>query len=295
MTLNITVAARWMMAQSSDFRLTTSGGGAVLSDIAQKQIVLQYRGWSGLICYTGVAQWGAHDTAQWLTQVLTHSGGERTVRQVIALMVREGNSWLRLVPRNQRSHSFTLITYENRVPHVYVISNFERGGQQPLPDSLDGLVVSHIRPRGPRCVVTGWSTAVTKEQRRGLEQVLAGNPSSLALRTAVANTSRVSSRRAEDRVSESCVVAHLLPDGSGEAQVFGNLNGPFSPSMITRGVNVATYIPDILNDAQAKGPARLVGVTWTSNGATSAMLAGYRELANQRGDGWPGPEGTNSS
>lgn len=53
MTLNITVAARWMMTQSSDFRLTRSG--VPLSDAAQKQVVLHYREWAGVVCYTGVA------------------------------------------------------------------------------------------------------------------------------------------------------------------------------------------------------------------------------------------------
>lgn len=34
MTLNITLAARWLMAQSSDFRLTTDSGAMVMSEVA---------------------------------------------------------------------------------------------------------------------------------------------------------------------------------------------------------------------------------------------------------------------
>src|SRR3546814_12687434 len=81
MTLNITVAARWMMTQSSDFRLTR--GGHLVSDAAQKQVVLHYRDWAGVVCYTGVASAPGHDTAVWLEQVLTHPSAHRSPAMVV--------------------------------------------------------------------------------------------------------------------------------------------------------------------------------------------------------------------
>jgi hypothetical protein len=50
MTLNLTLAARWMIVQTSDFKLTT-GPGKPPEETAQKQVVLRYSGWSGLLCY----------------------------------------------------------------------------------------------------------------------------------------------------------------------------------------------------------------------------------------------------
>ena len=287
MTLNITIAARWLMAQSSDFRLTRSGVRDPVSETSQKQVVLQYFSWSGLVCYTGVASWGAHDTASWLEQVLTHEPGQRKPRQVVDRLAEEGSAWLKRIPLKDRRHSFTMIAFKQGVPHVYVISNFERGGGIPLSTPRNALMVTHIRPRGPRAVVTGYSPAVSDGQRQGLEQLLASSAPPQRIREAVARTSREAAGRAKGTVGESCVVAHLLPDGSGEAQVFGNLTADFLPVMISNGVNAASLVPSAMSSAGMTGPARLVGVTWTGSGNATVMLGAFRELSKQTGDGWP--------
>lgn len=96
-TLNITVAARWLMAMSSDFRLTSDG--KPVSDCAAKQTVLQNMGWSGLICYNGVARYRSHDTAAWLEDLLKHEWGEqRSPKQIVELLTNEGNTWLSKIP-----------------------------------------------------------------------------------------------------------------------------------------------------------------------------------------------------
>ncbi len=293
LTLNITLAARWMMAQSSDFRLTRTDTGQAVSETAQKQVVLQYWGWAGLICYTGIAQWNRHDTAAWLQDVLTHEPGERTPRQVLDEVVREANGWLSAVPIAKRYHSFTLISYEKRIPHVYVASTFERVGGPPLQKPQPTLMVSHLRPRRPRTVVTGWAPAVQSRQRAALEDVLARNPEPESLRRALALVSRDAATRAQGTVGESCVVAHLLPDGSGEAQVFGNLTAEYLPTLISHGMDMSVHVPTASQQSGASGPMRLVGVTWNGNSEASAMLAAFRELGKQSGDGWPdvGTEG----
>ncbi|MDX2530817.1 hypothetical protein [Streptomyces europaeiscabiei] len=285
MTLNITVAARWLMTQSSDFRLT--GSGATVSETSQKQVVLQYMGWSGLVCYTGVARYGPHDTAAWLADVLTHNPGQRSPEQVVNRLVEEATVWLRQVPIRLRCHTFTMITYERGKPKVYVISNFERPNGPQLATPADKLFWTRVRPRGPRCIVTGYSPAVVDSQREELEGLLASVPSPERLREAVATTSRESSARAEGTVGESCVVAHLCPDGSGEAQVFGNLSEEFLPTMITNGHNIASLVPTVMDQAGRAGPHRLVGATWSANGAATAMLGAYRALSQQAGSGWP--------
>jgi hypothetical protein len=286
LTLNITVAARWMMAQSSDFRLTIEGRTRPVSETAQKQVVLQYFGWSGLICYTGIASWNGHDTEAWLSQVLTHEPGQRTPQQVISHVVTEANKWLIAIPPADRRHTFTLITYQNRVPHIYVLSTFERGNGVNLPKVHEGLIVSRIRPRGPRTVVTGQAPAVTQSQRANLESVLAHQPDPRELRHAVALTSRDAASRANGKVSEACVVAHLLPDGSGEAQIFGNMEAQYIPALIQHGINTAVQIPKV---KQFSEPVRLVGVVWTGQGEgeMSVLASIYREIAKQAGDGWP--------
>ena len=191
MTLNITVTARWLMAQSSDFRLTheeidrTTGNKQVVIDCetSQKQVVLHYLGWSGLVCYTGVAQYGTHDTAAWLEKILVHDDGERSQGEVVDLLIREGSKWLRKIPAKDRRHTFTMITYEKTNPHVYVISNFERPDQPQLSTPADALFCTRIRPRRPRCIVTGRASAVSEEQREALRDLLAHVPPPNGLRT----------------------------------------------------------------------------------------------------------------
>ncbi|WP_280478871.1 hypothetical protein [Nocardia asiatica] len=286
MTLNITVAARWMMVQSSDFRLTNGAG--VVSETSQKQVVLQYEGWSGLVCYTGVARHGSHDTAVWLDRVLTHEGGQRSPGQVVDRLCREGSVWLRGVPVKHRRHTFTMITYESAKPYVYLISNFQRPGGPQMDTPAEELFVTRVRPRKPRCFVTGYVPAVTEQQSMHLTDVLANVPSPTRVREAVAWVSRDAAGRALGTVGQSCVVSHLCPDGSGEAQVFGNLEEAFNPTMITRGRSIAPYAELAMTQAGLAGPQRLVGVTWTSNsaGTDSAMLGAYRGIADQTGTGW---------
>ncbi|HET6354665.1 hypothetical protein [Streptomyces sp.] len=283
MTLNITVAARWLMAQSSDFRLTSSG--VVVDEAAQKQVVLQYMSWSGLVCYTGVARFDSHDTAAWLAQVLSHELGQRSQQEVVNRLIEQGSVWLRQAPA-PRWHTFTVITYEKGKPCVYVISNYERPNGPQLTTPADALFCTRVRPRGPRCIVTGCAPAVTSGQRSRLEDLLAAVPTPEHLREEIARTSRESSANASGTVGDSCVVAHLCPDGSGQAQLFGNLYKEFLPAMITNGHNVATSIPTVIAEEGSPGPRRLVGATWSANGEVTVMTGAYRALSEQTGSGW---------
>ena len=103
------------VVQTSDFRLTV-GPGRPPEETAQKQVVLKYRHWTGLLCYTGIARWFGHDTAQWLTRVLTHGPGEqRQPREVLEALVQQGG-WLKRVRPDRRRHTFTLTLFANKLP-----------------------------------------------------------------------------------------------------------------------------------------------------------------------------------
>jgi hypothetical protein len=296
MTLNITVAAHSLMAQSADFLLTQKeqdGSRSVVNESAQKQVVLHYMDWSGVVCYTGLASYDSHDTATWLGNVLTHDKGHRTPDRVANLLVREGNMWLRHIPEEYRRHTFTLIAFQHGKPIVYLISSYEQLDKPPLPTPARRFMLTRTRPAVPRCVVTGQRSSVTDQQRKSLIDLVASTlpPTPTQLREAVANCSREASGRASDTVSESCVVAHLLPDGSGEAQVFGNLKKEFIPTLIIMGQNTAPHVPGVLQEAgEAGNPHRLVGATWTSNTTNgprwAAMALAYRAISGQSGSGW---------
>ena len=187
------------------------------------------------------------------------------------------------------NHSITetsLITYdEKRKPHVYVISNYEYPGQPPEPTGADELFCTPIRPRGPRCIVTGWAPAVSEEPRAALTDLLAHVPPPERLRDAVALTSREPSVKAKETVSEACVVATLSPDGSGVITVYGNLPKEFLPTMILCGNDLSPSVSDTLKQ-QDLTDQMLDAVTWPSKNQTlkgvTPMAMSFRPISATR-------------
>jgi hypothetical protein len=263
-----------------------TGPGRPPEETAQKQVVLKYRHWTGLLCYTGIARWFSHDTADWLTRVLTHGPGEqRQPREVLEALVK-GGGWLRRVDEARRRHTFTLALFADKIPWVCMVSNYQRAGQRDLPQPLDHFIVTCHRPRPSRVYPTGWTDAVDAADRRELLEELSSQRDPLALRRSTANISRRCAGKSQQMVGESCVVAHLLPDGSGEYQVFGNSGDAFVPTMIVNGENIAPIVPVVLQEAGATTPHRLVGATWTPSGQRAAMLAAFRDVGSPDTSGW---------
>ncbi len=287
MTLNITVAARWLMVQSSDFRLTRGGQIQPFHETAQKQVVLQYQEWSGLICYTGVAAYGSHDTSQWLGRILTHNPGQRTPDQVINTVANQGNIWLKAIPSRYRTlHTFTMVAHARNRAHIYLISNQELLGRTDLATPGGTFIVSHAKVKGTICVATGWPSAVTQRQRSELLQLLARNPPPLEMREEVAFASRKAATRADGKVGDECVVAHLLPDGTGGAAVFGRLKDQYHPSLISNGVDVGKSAFDVLEKSGPNGRT-LAGLDWKSQAEKSAMTMYWHDPSLHLGSGWP--------
>jgi hypothetical protein len=302
MTLNITLAARWLMAQSSDFRLTCKkrdGSTGIVESTAQKQFVLHYPEWSGLLCYTGIAKYEHHDTVEWLQQVLTHPADEhRGPRDVADAIANEASSSLRsIIPRKDRWLTFTLIAYDRRErPHVWVISNFQSIDSPDLPVPADKFNISHDGPRSDiRCIVTGWDRAVTTEQRSELEDMLRHKPKPEQLSDAIGLVNRDASISPEsnDTISKECLVATLLPDGSGEVLVYGNLPKQFVPTFIMNGIIPSLAIPQ---GKTVVGPDQMLSVVrWGERRLTlehvnrvSAVFSHFRSVSGYK---WPDDPG----
>jgi hypothetical protein len=297
MTLNITLAARWLMAQSSDFRLTCrkkDGTAGIVESAAQKQFVLHYPEWSGLLCYTGIAKHDKHDTVEWLQQVLTHPGDEqRGPRDVADAVASQASSSLRSIPKKHRRLTFTLIAYDRRErPHVWVISNYQSIDSPDLPAPADKFNISHDGPRSDiRCIVTGWDRAVTHGQRSELEDLLRHKPEPEKFSDAIGlvNRDASSSPESNDTISKECVVATLLPDGSGEVLVYGNLPKQFIPTFIMNGMIPSLAIPEAKT---AVGQGQMLSVVrWAERRLTlehvnrvSAVFSHFRPISGYK---WP--------
>jgi hypothetical protein len=141
LTLNITTVAAWLMSQTSDFRTThhdiKSKSVVVERHTAQKQFVLLYPTWSGLLCYTGVAAARGtgfstpHDTAEWLEKLLEHPYDQpRSPQEIASLIMSEGDTWLpKVVPPKDRRSTFTMIAYDGAIPRLWMISNFKKANR----------------------------------------------------------------------------------------------------------------------------------------------------------------------
>ncbi|MFF1872991.1 hypothetical protein [Kitasatospora herbaricolor] len=282
MTLNLTLVSPNLIVQTSDFRLSNEHG--IVSSAAQKQTILQYCDWSGLLCYTGIADWGDHHTAAWLDQVLAHPRGHRTPQDVADALERRGRTWLRRIPQEHRVHTFTLAAFEDGRPTVYLISNVKERDGSSRPTRPAAFHQHRYVPDRPWCLVTGYEPAVDDEQVGELEALLADGASPSRVRRLAAATNRAAAPRAEGTVSEECAAAHLAPDGSGESEVFGNLPAQFLPSGISAGA--LTALTTVANEGD--GPRRLVGASWHANsgGQVLVMAGAYRLLDQQQGTGW---------
>ncbi|WP_436760161.1 hypothetical protein [Streptosporangium sp. V21-05] len=208
------------------------------------------------------------------------------MKEVVEGIRDKGSVWLRRIPEKYRRHTFTLLAYERKVPHIYAISNYQslRGPDLPVP--ADRLFVTHVRIRKVECFVTGQRCATDEDEIADLTDEIARHRTPEAMRILAAKVNKRAASRSERKVSESCVSSHLLPDGSGESQVFGNIDDLFIPSLIIRGIDTAPYGPQVLRESGQSSKARLVGATWAKNGGSSAMIVALRPLSNQAGTGW---------
>lgn len=293
MTLNITPVARWLMIQSSDFRLTSirNGKRVIESHTAQKQFILHYPKWSGLVCYTGIATYDdgrgfRHDTATWLQSMLEHPPDQQRSPEDVVRVLREANTWLRRIRADQRFHTFTMLAYDKKgVPRVWVLSTFERPGQPPKTVGEDDLLCTRTRVSGPQCIVTGWAPAVSKAQKDAILDELAHAPDRDDMSAAVAIVNREASANAADTVSPECIVAALSPDGSGQVTVYGSLPKEFLPSVILRGVSLP--IANVLKQ-QGLTDQMLDAVSWPPRsqtlGGNTAVAQSFRPISGYK---WP--------
>jgi hypothetical protein len=171
------------------------------------------------------------------------------------------------IPAEHRRHTFTLITYEDGNPFVHVISNYERPGQPNLATPADALSPRRIKPRGPRCIVTGQARAVSQQRRDHLEDVLARQPPAPdKLRQAIAEANREAAPLAQkDTVSEACVVAYMSRDGSGQMNVYGEITGEFLPPLVLSGQPLAEQMRAAVAQMGATGPHSVDGIGWPAN------------------------------
>ena len=135
MSLNICVATDFGIFQSSDLQLTELSqgrSGLIARQIiapSPKVVVLQYFDWQAVITYIGLAKLGGTSTADWLSRQMTHSGGQRSVTDVVETIRAEATravARLSLPAGYPPFHTFTVgVLARGKAPQVFMISNYE--------------------------------------------------------------------------------------------------------------------------------------------------------------------------
>lgn len=176
MTLNITVAARDLVFQSSDTRLSVwdraAGRYRVDRVKAHKQVPVFGRDWAASVCYTGVGRTRSVDVSEWLAKALGPvSELKRDFEDVVGELLR-ADEWLRWVPRSDRRHTFTVGAFVGGESWVVVVSNFQEVTGRTAPEAQDRLFVTRMRVRRPVAVVTGARGVVSRDDRRLLARTV---------------------------------------------------------------------------------------------------------------------------
>lgn len=253
MTLNITLASPWGIHQSTDLQITNGLTGDVVSDVSPKQVTITCFHWSALIAYCGVGQGtDGKDTCDVLASWLKAPDlVQRKLDEVIDLIRFEGDKWLAQMP-GKRRHTFVMGVMKRSAAQIVLISNDEHFSGKIEKDPKDHLFVTtspHVSK--PMSKVTGIPNAVEHRDLIVLEAAVKGkkdSPVQIRSRLAKVNTQAARRSQAQGGISESCMTCSLLPDGTGEGEKHGDVQGAFIPHRIPCGVDSVDALQIVSQD-----------------------------------------------
>jgi hypothetical protein len=226
MTLNLTLLTEKTIYQSSDYRLTDLDTNQ-FEDRSTKVVSVTFKGWHGMVSYTGIGRWEKQDTSNRIVEWLTGLG-DATVSQVLARIRDKGDEWLsryeKVVHKRPR-HTFVLVAFEGPTqPLVATVSNFEDcfGNTSKLSSSL---FTSSKRFKGRASLtVIGKKLSICGDARWRLFEELRkapDDPARIRRMLATINAEAAGTPKAEETVSPGCSVFSFRADGQGHADVDG--------------------------------------------------------------------------
>ena len=257
MTLNISLLSRYVMAQSSDLRLTDPHIGALVEDASPKQVQIGYLTWQAVIGYSGVAQLGGYRTHKWLVDLIAHPTQEKVpqLADVVELIRQKASKALATVPLKNRRHTFVILAFVGRKPIAYMISNYQRfdGRDKDIPATE--LFVTKYRPsRAAVRLAGGGSSAVTRTDKRLLKSLLRNSEGDDAIGKTLASVNRKVYERLgrEGPVSEGCVTHVLRAEGTSGNVTRAEIQEEFLPQSLMLGLNTTQLIANLI--AQGRIP-----------------------------------------
>jgi hypothetical protein len=228
MTLNITVVARDIVYQCSDFRLSSYDGRAgkyvPLDRYSQKQVFITTFDWTATVTFTGIGLTPRVDVADWLSQFAAECSPDAQLSDLSQYLL-SGESWLSTVRTDDKRHTFVAAGFIGDRPFLMVVSNYQDvyGVSQARAGAKLQATYAYPTSVKPSVLVTGRSEAVSKETRLELRRRVRAAAARGVMHDYLAeiNAAVALSPKAEGTVSPECFTADLRPDGQSEHRPHG--------------------------------------------------------------------------
>lgn len=232
MTLNLTIANRWGIWQSSDHRLTDAKTGKVVDDYSVKHLILRCPDGAALLCYAGIGRVNGLDLSDWLRETLR--GETRSLDQSFILIRENATRDLAPLLRTQNiQHMFSIGAFLKANPWVVQIRNFgPRGGAvldhfDTVAKQIDEAGLGFSWGGGANVLASGdgelLATAANKKPRTPKE-----------FRNLLASINRRAARTksGQKTISPSCVTSYIPPAGEPADLEFHESKGAPKPMVI---------------------------------------------------------------
>jgi hypothetical protein len=189
LTLNITYAAPQVVIQASDRRMVSIPSGRLISDEANKGVVLEAEDGIFAITFAGIGVVNHKRVDHWLAEQLAESGvPELPISQGLETLARLVTQWFKTFPPavNKR-HVFVVAGYERSIAGtraaVWTLTNYSKDGWSARAVAEDAFTLRRVPIGGQRglFLATGIAEAMHREDRRRFAAKLRATPSVEAL------------------------------------------------------------------------------------------------------------------
>jgi hypothetical protein len=252
MTLLITIGGESAIHQSSDYRISDQGK---VKETAQgtKQLSVISRGWIAQIAFTGIATDGQdYTTRDWLRDEGISLDPETGPAAFVETVARRGTEELnRVTNYDRRLTVIVAFTMVGRC-RLFLLSNFEERGKNPLSTPVEALRSCEIGLSRPTLLVNGASGALQKSEKKALERMYRNNAEPKALRARLAEANRRAALRPGygNIISQGCSVTSIFADGHCDSENYGQVPG--TPSEVFPGFDMTAYLDRTLLPAIEK-------------------------------------------
>jgi len=258
----MTHLTRRRIFQSGDFRLTDRRTGRVFDYEAQKQVIVQRFRWTALVGFCGVAHTGREPVPEWIVRQLQAIPFDSSFDDLLNRL-STAEVWLAGISPRFRAISFSIGAFVDFRPVFVLISNFEAVGRAPQPPQREytaALEVSRFMPRRNRLLLSGLPGAVSREDRRWLQRILADALPDHGY-AALAEVNRRASVR-HDGVGTACFTSHAtaLGEMGGTVHEWPDDQEYLPAFMDVNGMVLPRLRPDVDEHGRPK-PIQLRGMT----------------------------------